>query len=169
MYIQACLLELNLLIFGGIMTFSLPTLQNRSSNIANRKNNLTSLFDDFFNDFWDMGVLNRWDESSIPRLNISESDNSYHIEAELPGIKQENIDLKLNNNILVISGKIEESSEENEKNYYMRERFTGNFQRSVSLPSNVSEDDINAGFKDGILKIDIAKKEERTTKKIEIK
>ena len=151
------------------MTFNLPTLKNRYSDISNRKNSLARIVDDFFDDFQGAGLLSRFGESNIPRLNISESDNTYHIEAELPGIKQEDIDLKLSNNILTISGKTEESSEENKKNYYMRECFTGSFQRSVSLHGNVSEDDINANFKDGVLKIDIAKKEEKTTKKIEIK
>jgi len=105
----------------------------------------------------------------LPRLNISETDNKYFIEAELPGVKQSDLELKLDNNILVIKGKTEESKESKERNYFTRERYYGSFQRSLTLPNNINENDITANFKDGILNIEITKKLENSTKNIEVK
>jgi HSP20 family protein len=107
--------------------------------------------------------------SLLPRLNISETDNKYFIEAELPGVKQSDLELKLDNNILVIKGRTEESKESKERNYFMRERYYGSFQRSLTLPNNINENDIIANFKDGILNIEITKKLENSTKNIEVK
>ena len=84
-------------------------------------------------------------------------------------MKQSDIELQLNNNILTIKGKIEESAESEEKNYFMRERYYGSFQRSITLPNNVIEDNIDATFKDGILNITINKKPGSSIKKIEVK
>ena len=84
-------------------------------------------------------------------------------------MKQNDLELKLDNNILIIKGKTEENNENKERNYFMRERYYGSFQRSLTLPNNTNEDDINATFKDGILNIEITKKLENSTKKIEVK
>lgn len=154
------------------MTINLPIFRSRFTDIANNRENIENIFAEFFNDF------NRPSSSSLsetvratllPRLNISETDNKYFIEAELPGVKQSDLELKLDNNILVIKGKTEESKESKERNYFTRERYYGSFQRSLTLPNNINENDITANFKDGILNIEITKKLENSTKNIEVK
>lgn len=154
------------------MTINLPIFRSRFTDIANNRENIENIFAEFFNDF------NRPSSSSLsetvratllPRLNISETDNKYFIEAELPGVKQSDLELKLDNNILVIKGKTEESKESKERNYFTRERYYGSFQRSLTLPNNINENDIIANFKDGILNIEITKKLENSTKNIEVK
>ena len=154
------------------MTINLPIFRSRFTDIANNRENIENIFAEFFNDF------NRPSSSSLsetvratllPRLNISETDNKYFIEAELPGVKQSDLELKLDNNILVIKGKTEESKESKQRNYFTRERYYGSFQRSLTLPNNINENDIIANFKDGILNIEITKKLENSTKSIEVK
>ena len=154
------------------MTFNLPIFRSRSTDITNSRSNIENIFEEFFNNFSRISspLLSEGTRASLlPRLNISETDNKYFIEAELPGVKQNDVELKLDNNILIIKGKTEESTENKERNYFMRERYYGSFQRSLTLPHNINEDDINATFKDGILNIQITKKLENSTKKIEVK
>jgi HSP20 family protein len=88
---------------------------------------------------------------------------------ELPGMQAKDIELKIDNNMLTIKGKRDETTESKEKNYYMRERYYGIFQRSITLPSNIDEMHIDAQFDNGILCINIPKKEIGKTKKIDIK
>jgi len=154
------------------MTFNLPIFRSRSTDIANNRSNIENIFEEFFNDFNRLSsplLSETMRANLLPRLNISEIDSKYFIEAELPGVKQNDVELKLDNNILIIKGNAEETTENKERNYFMRERYHGSFQRSLKLPNNINEDDINATFKDGILNIEITKKLENSTKKIEVK
>jgi len=154
------------------MTINLPIFRSRFTDIAKNRENIKNIFEEFFNDFNrpSSSLLSETVRASLlPKLNISETDNKYFIEAELPGVKQSDLELKLDNNILVIKGKTEESKESKERNYFMRERYYGSFQRSLTLPNNINENDITANFKDGILNIEITKKLENSTKSIEVK
>ena len=154
------------------MTINLPIFRSRFTDIANNRENIENIFVEFFNDFNrpSSSLLSETVRASLlPRLNISETDNKYFIEAELPGVKQSDLELKLDNNILVIKGKTEESKESKQRNYFTRERYYGSFQRSLTLPNNINENDIIANFKDGILNIEITKKLENSTKNIEVK
>ena len=154
------------------MTINLPIFRSRFTDIANNRQNIENIFEEFFNDFNrpTSSLLSETVRATLlPRLNISETDNKYFIEAELPGVKQSDLELKLDNNILVIKGKTEESKESKERNYFTRERYYGSFQRSLTLPNNINENDIIANFKDGILNIEITKKLENSTKSIEVK
>jgi len=154
------------------MAINLPIFRSRFTDIANNRQNIENIFAEFFNDFNrpSSSLLSETVRASLlPKLNISETDNKYFIEAELPGVKQSDLELKLDNNILLIKGKTEESKESKERNYFMRERYYGSFQRSLTLPNNINENDIIANFKDGILNIEITKKLENSTKSIEVK
>ncbi len=154
------------------MTINLPIFRSRFTDIANNRENIENIFAEFFNDFNKPSsflLSETMKANLLPRLNISETDNKYFIEAELPGVKQNDLELKLDNNILVIKGKTEESKESKERNYFIRERYYGSFQRSLTLPNNINENDITANFKDGILNIEITKKLENSTKNIEVK
>lgn len=149
------------------MTFNLPIFRDRSTDISSNRSNVRNLFEEFFNDFNKISPSLLQDDmrvSMLPKLNISEADNKYFIEAELPGVKKDDLELKLDNNVLMIKGTIEENKESKDRNYFMRERYYGSFQRSLTLPNNVNENDINASFKDGILNIEITKKLENSVK-----
>ena len=125
------------------------------------------LFDDFFRD----DFFNR-KENNLMKTDIKESKDKYIIEMDLPGYDKENINLSLKDGYLSISAKVEKEENENEKEKFIRkERFFGECSRSFYVGDRVTEEDIHAEFKNGILKINVPKKDEREeeTKYIEIK
>jgi HSP20 family protein len=144
----------------------LPKLRSKSESIRTRD----SVFDDLFNELYSLptSFLSKSGVDLSPRIDISETDAAYKIEAELPGINQKEIDVKIDNNILTIKGKKEDIKEEKEKNYHLRERYYGAFQRSISLPNNIEPEKIKAIFENGVLNISVPKNDKRTPKKIEI-
>ena len=124
-----------------------------------RRNNF-DLFDEFFNDdFFERK------ERNLMKTDIKEHKDKYTVEIDLPGFKKEDIELSLNNGYLNIHAKVEKKEDkEDEGKFLHRERFYGECSRSFYIGDEVKEDDIQAEFKNGILQIDVPKKEE--TKKI---
>ena len=126
------------------------------------------LFDDFFKD----DFFNK-KETSLMKTDIKETKDNYLIEMDLPGYDKDNINLSLKDGYLSISAKVEKEENENEEEKYVRkERFYGECSRSFYVGDNLTEEDISAEFKNGILKITVPKKEEKQsdeTKYIEIK
>ena len=127
---------------------------------------------DLIDDFFDDNFFNK-KEKNLMKTDIKEKKDKYVIEMDLPGFEKENIKLELNNGYLTISGKQENKIDEEEEKYVHKERFYGECTRSFFVGDNIKEEDIDAEFKNGILKIDIPKKEEQKelpeTKQIEIK
>ena len=127
---------------------------------------------DLFDDFFDDNFFNK-KEKNLMKTDIKEKKDKYVIEMDLPGFEKENIKLELNNGYLTISGKQENKIDEEEEKYVHKERFYGECTRSFYVGDNIKEEDINAEFKNGILKIDIPKRQEQIeqneTKQIEIK
>lgn len=124
------------------------------------KDQVDSLFNSFFDDF-PLGARNSvFDSSYVPRVNVSETKTEYHVDAELPGIDKEDVQVKYSDNLLTISAERKEEKEDKDKNYHRVESFYGTFQRSVKIPSNVQKDNIEAEFKDGVLKIKLPKSED---------
>lgn len=149
------------------MTHHLPRIRSKSESVGTRD----SIFDDLFNELYSLptSFLSKTGVNLSPRVDISETDTEYKIEAELPGINQKEIDVKIDNNILTIKGKKEDSKEEKDKNYHLRERYYGSFQRSISLPNNIDPDQIKASFEHGVLNITVPKNNKRIPKKIEVR
>lgn len=102
-------------------------------------------------------------------MDVSETEDAYEIDASVPGIKPEDIDVTLDNNVLTIRGQTKAEREEKGKTYHVRERRMGSFARSITLPSTVSADRIDARYEDGVLKLRLPKAEEARPKRIEIK
>ena len=132
--------------------------------------NSFDLFDDLFRGD---DLFFRRQQPSIMKTDIKERDDKYIIEMDLPGAEKENIDLSLDNGYLKISSKISNEINEEEEKYVRRERHYGECSRSFYVGDEITEEDINAEFKNGILTIEIPKKENQTQtevpKKIEIK
>jgi len=107
----------------------------------------------------------------IPVVNTREADDAYYIEVELPGVKKEDININVDDNMLTISGERKISDEHKDDTFYKVESYYGKFERSFSLPEDVDTDKIEASSKNGVLEIKIPKmaKIEKTPKKIEIK
>ena len=127
---------------------------------------------DLFDDFFDDNFFNK-KEKNLMKTDIKEKKDKYVIEMDLPGFEKENIKLELNNGYLTISGKQENKIDEEEEKYVHKERFYGECTRSFYVGDNIKEEDIEAEFKNGILKINVPKKQEQIeqneTKQIEIK
>jgi HSP20 family protein len=103
-------------------------------------------------------------------MDIVQDKDKYEITAELPGLDEKNIEVKVSNGSLVIMGEKEERKDEKESNRYLSERRFGSFQRAFSLPESIDTQKIEAGFKNGVLKVSlpktaVAKKEQTITVK----
>ena len=103
-----------------------------------------------------------------PAVEVFEKEDQFIVKAELPGMKQDDIDVSVVGDTLTIKGERKAESEVKEEDYYCCERSYGSFYRSVSLPSNVTADKIEASYKDGILEINLPKAPEVKPKKIAI-
>jgi HSP20 family protein len=94
---------------------------------------------------------------TTPHVDVSETDKSYEIVAELPGMAEKDINVELKDDVLTLSGEKKEESEKEEKDFHVSERRFGSFRRSFRLPSGVDQDKVAADFKNGVLKIAIPK------------
>jgi len=116
----------------------------------------TWLSDFFDNDrFFDSDLLKK---QSMPSVNVKESDKDFEIDVAAPGLTKKDFKISVDNGVLTISSEKEEEKEEKEKDYTRREFSYNAFSRSFSLPENVNEEDIRAMYQDGILKLNVAKK-----------
>ena len=107
--------------------------------------------------------------TSSPRVDIREDDDKYLLEAELPGVTEKDIEVKVEDNLLTISSKYDESDKEEKNGYLVRERRFQSFSRCFVLPKDVDREKIDAQFKNGLLSLTLSKAPEAKPKKIEIK
>ena len=94
---------------------------------------------------------------TLPAVDIVETEKAYEITAELPGMDEKNIEVTLSNSGLVIRGEKQEEKEETKKDYYLRERQMGSFERYFGMPEGVDTNKIEAAFNKGVLKITLPK------------
>ena len=131
--------------------------------------NLNNRLHKFFGEFpanIDLGF------SFSPRVDIYADEKNIFIDAEIPGIKKDDLKISLQDNILTISGKKKKDETRNEDMQFFRnEIIWGDFSRSFSLPEDINADNVEASFENGVLKITIGKQEVKTAKErnIEIK
>ena len=104
-----------------------------------------------------------------PLVDISEDDKEYLIKAEIPEMKKEDIKLNVHDDVLTITGERTYEKEEKGKKYHRVERAYGSFMRSFTLPEDTDGSKINAEYKDGVLKVHLAKSEKAKPKAIEVK
>ncbi len=114
---------------------------------------LSDLFEDdrFFNSPWLAG-------RSMPAVNVKETEKNFEIEVAAPGYSKKDFTIAVENGLLTVSAEKQEEKEKKEDNYTRREFGYASFSRSFNLPQNTNEDDINARYEDGILKLSISKK-----------
>ena len=101
-----------------------------------------------------------------PKLDIFEDDNKVTVQVELAGMKKEDFDISLQDDVLTISGERKGESRNGES--FRSERFFGTFSRSVTLPSAVKADEVSAAYEDGVLSVTLPKAEEAKPKKIQV-
>jgi HSP20 family protein len=132
---------------------------------------INRLFDEMTRDIGLTPLLEERGFAFSPSVNISEDDSSYHVEAELPGLAEKDVEVSLANDILTIKGEKKDEKEEKSKHYVRRERVYGSFERQFTLPAEVDAEKIDAQFKNGILTVELpkSKKAKEEVRKIAIK
>ncbi len=151
-------------------------------NLFKRKSNLPvsrpqrdvwEMMNDYFNteSAWDMPMSTRGLEAFRPAVDFKETDDEYLVEAELPGMKRDQIDISVKDNVLYIKGEKKTFNEENDKDYHHVERTYGSFYRSLPLPGDADLEQMSADFEDGLLTVSVAKlagSSENASRKISI-
>lgn len=134
---------------------------------------------------WDpfraMDALLRWDpfggdlgslasvSGDFPvRFDVKETKDAYVLKADMPGVKEEDLDISLNGNLLSVHGNREAETKEEGEQYYALERSYGSFSRSFSLPDSVDGEHVTADLRNGVLTLHIPKRPEAQPKKIAI-
>jgi HSP20 family protein len=118
--------------------------------------NGTLLSDFFDNDrFFDSDWLKK---QSVPAVNVKENDKGFEIEVAAPGLSKKDFKITVDNGVLNISSEKKEEKEQKEKDYTRKEFSYSSFSRSFTLPENVNEEDVEANYEDGLLKLNVAKK-----------
>lgn len=144
---------------------------------ASLHRDINRLFDDFgrwqfpSSRLFDVEPFKRMRTAPTPAVDITESDKAYELTADLPGLAEKDIEVKVANGGLTIKGEKKEEKEETGKDFHLSERHFGSFQRYFRLPETVDIEQIGATFKNGVLKVTLPKRPEaqKTEKKIEVK
>ena len=127
---------------------------------------------DQINRMFSEGVGHAGEESNLtpwaPAVDIYETENELVIKADLPDVNPQNLDIRVENNILTIRGERKFESNVKEDNYLRVERAYGSFSRSFSLANSVKTDDIKADYQNGVLTLSLPKREEAKPKQIKV-
>jgi HSP20 family protein len=123
-----------------------------------------------FDDLWGrpLSRLPVEERGWLPAVDVFEKEDKFVVKAELPGIKEEDIDVSVIGDTLSIKGEKRTETEVKEKDYYRSERSYGSFYRSIPLPSNVDADKVEASFENGVLEVTLAKSAKVKPKKIAV-
>jgi HSP20 family protein len=140
-------------------------------NPDHKRNALMTGFNDVFDSIFNDTFFSDRMVSRIPAANISETADHYHVELAAPGLKKKDFKINLERNVLSISADQRLENKQEERNYTKREYTYSSFVRSFNLPESADENGIQATYVDGVLAIDIPKREEAKTvsRQIEIK
>jgi HSP20 family protein len=128
----------------------------------------TRLFEDFFSDFPFSGSLFEDGDRWTPSVDIMEKEGNLILRAELPGLSEKQIELKLEGNTLTLKGERKMENEDKKGTYHRVESCYGSFTRSFRLPDTVDTDKIHADYKNGILTVTIPQKSEAKPREIPV-
>ena len=121
----------------------------------------------FFTDFFEDSVAE--DLTAFkPAVDLVDNKDSLQVKVELPGVKKDDVEISLKDDLLTIKGEKKEEKEEKDENRYYVERSYGSFSRTLTLPSLVKSDKVEATFKDGILVITLPKDEEEKAREVQV-
>jgi HSP20 family protein len=133
--------------------------------VSTLQDQINRLFDGASDRSSDEGNLTTW----APAVDIFETEHKLVVKADLPDIKPEELDIRVENNILTIRGERKFEKKVNENNYLRVERSYGSFSRSFSLSNTVNTESIEAEYKNGVLTVSIPKLEEAKPKQIKVR
>jgi HSP20 family protein len=133
-----------------------------------QRNAVSPWFNDVFDTLFNDSVLNDKFVTKTPAVNIAETENQFHIELAVPGLKKEDFKISLDKNVLSVSAEKKAENVEEGKKYSKREYSYNSFVRSFTLPEVADQAKIDAEYTDGVLKLSVAKKEEAKVQTREI-
>ena len=122
--------------------------------------------DRFFNIKRNRGQID--EEVNLPKVNVTEDENFFHLEAEIPGMKDNDISIEVHNGVLTIKGHKENKSDTEKESYHIREFSSQSFERSFKLSDRVDTEKVSAKIDNGVLKVDLPKHVQIKPKKIEV-
>ena len=135
---------------------------NLVKRTPSNRNFFPSLMEEFFRPDWIGGMQQM--NVSVPPVNIRETDNAFEVELSAPGKAKEDFNIELDNDLLTISSEHKEESTTQEGKFTRREFSHSAFKRAFTLPETVNAEDIKAAYENGILKINLPKREEALPK-----
>jgi HSP20 family protein len=136
--------------------------------LLSTQDRFNQLFNQTFSNFFGPESRELGRGAWAPPVDIYETGNNLVIKAELPGIDPKDVEVRVENGLLTISGERKSEKDVHEGNYHRVERSYGSFVRSFNLPSTVSTDNVTANYKDGVLTLNLEKREEAKPKSIKI-
>jgi len=108
-------------------------------------------------------------QSMLPTpTNVLETENGYRIQLALPGFRKNQIHLRVEDDVLMISAEVKSNKKEEHNRYYKKEIFSSSFEKSILLPEDVNDDNIKASFRDGLLNIELPKSDHPVKSSLEI-
>ena len=134
------------------------------ADMVSLQNQMSRLFQDFGRGSEELLTSGTF----VPAADIYEDEHNITIKLEVPGIEEKDLDIHLENNTLTIRGERNFEKEEKEENFHRVERRYGAFARSFTLPTSIDNDNAQASYENGILKIKLAKREEAKPKQIKL-
>ena len=139
----------------------------KNQEINKLRKDIDRLFDRMWDDFG-MPLTTRV-EREVPSIDLSETEDTLIIRAEVPGINPEDLEISITDNILTIKGEMKQGSKEERGDYHRMERRYGYFSRTLRLPCKIEADDVEATYKKGVLSIVMPKCKELSAPEIRIK
>lgn len=118
--------------------------------------------------FRDTGPVSRRADAFVPRFDVKETKDGYVFRADVPGVRESDIDISVTGNVMTVTGRREAERLNEGDQYYRMERSSGEFSRSFSLPDGTDLENVKADLKDGVLTLTVAKKPEVQPRKIQI-
>lgn len=139
-----------------LIKFRNPVLNNQFDRMP--------YFTDMMNDFFNLGGTTEYGKSSIPAVNIKETEKGFDLHLAAPGMKKEDFKIEMHDQVLTISAEKKQEQEEKNDRYTRKEYSYETFSRSFNLPEILDADQIKAGYENGILNITLPKKQEVVSK-----
>ncbi len=112
----------------------------------------------------DGGALRRW----VPAMDLIEEADEFVLRADLPGVREDDVTVELEDNVLTVSGERRSEHEQRAEGYRRIERASGSFSRSLTLPDGIDPDSVNARFERGVLEVRVPKPEQRKPRRVAI-
>ena len=147
----------------------LPWRKKKKNEFSEYESKANHLFDQFFNTPFFSPMRSLTEDSWYPRLDVSEGKKHVTVKAEIPGMDAKDIDVSLEGRFLTVKGEKKQEKEDKGKSCHRIERHYGRFQRTVELPAEVSDADVDASYKKGVLRIVMKKVRESDSKTVKVK